>query len=181
MTADVYDDPLDTSDPASIHRFRDLGVDAQYQYLLDPHSVTLLAAFVHDRHRVPYFAANQPVLDVEGNALPNTNAGDTINVLRAKASYVFQAKYGASLSFFNQTGSTDSALYDPTRVTGNISANPAIRGWTSEVFWTPVQYLRIGLQFTAYDKYNGAAHNYDGAGRNAANNNSLFLYFWGAY
>jgi hypothetical protein len=56
-------------------------------------------------------------------------------------------------------------LYDPTRVYGNINANPGIRGWTSEVFWTPVQYLRIGLQYTIYDKYNGASHNYDGAGR----------------
>ena len=41
MIARVYDDPLDTSDPSSVHRFTDLGVDAQYQYLLDPHSVTV--------------------------------------------------------------------------------------------------------------------------------------------
>jgi len=181
MNADVYDDPLDTSDPNSVHHFRDVGVDAQYQYLLDPHTVTLLAAYTHDHHRVPYFLAGQPVEDVNGNPLPATNSSDNTNVFRARASYVYDAKYGASLSFFNQTGTTDSALYDPTRVYGNISGNPAIRGWTSEVFWTPVQYLRIGLQFTMYDKYNGASHNYDGLGRNASDNNSLFLYFWGAY
>ena len=39
----------------------------------------------------------------------------------------------------------------------------------------------IGLQFTTYSKYNGAAHNYDGAGRNVSDNNSLFLDLWGAY
>ena len=119
--------------------------------------------------------------DVDGNALPNTNTRDKTNVFRTKASYVYEAKYGGSLAFFNQTGTTNSALYDPTRVFGNISANPAIRGWTSEIFWTPLQYLRIGLQYTLYSKYNGAAHNYDGAGRNASDNNSLFLYLWGAY
>jgi len=181
MVADVYDDPLDTLDPNSVHHFRDIGVDSQYQYLLDPHSVTVQLAYPHDSHRYPYFLANQPVDDVNGNPLPNTNTEDKTNVFRVKGSYIYEAKYGGSLAFFNQTGSTNSLLYDPTRVYGNISANPAIRGWTSEVFWTPLQYLRIGLQYTMYDKYNGASHNYDGAGRNAGDNNSLFLYLWGAY
>ena len=181
MVADIYDDPLDTSDPTTIHHFRDIGVDSQYQYLLDPHTVTVQLAYIRDHQRIPAILANQPVLDVNGNPLPNTNSTDTTNVLRAKASYIYEDTYGTSLAFFNQTGTTDSALYDPTRVYGNISSNPAVQGWTSEVFWIPVQYLRIGVQFTAYDKYNGASHNYDGSGRNASDNNSLFFYVWGAY
>ena len=181
MNADVYDDPLDTSDPASIHHFHDIGADAQYQYLLDPNAVTLQLAYMRDTHHVPALLANQPVFDVDGKPLANTNSTDRANVLRAKASYIYRAKYGTSLSFFNQTGTTDSALYDPTPVFGNVSGNPAIRGWTAEAFVTPVQYLRIGLQYTMYDRYNGASHNYDGAGRNASDNDSLFLYFWGAY
>jgi hypothetical protein len=181
MVADVFDDPLDTSDPTSVHHFRDIGVDSQYQYLLDPHTVTVQLAYTRDRHRVPGFLADQPVVDVNGNPLPNTNATDKTNVFRAKGSYIYGAKYGTSLAFFNQTGTTDSALYDPTRVGGNISGNPAVRGWTTELFWTPVQYLRLGVQYTVYDKYNGASHNYDGFGRNASDNNSLFFYVWGAY
>jgi len=181
MVADVFDDPLDTSDPNSVHHFRDIGVDAQYQYLLDPHTVTVQFAYMRDHHRVPGFLADQPVFDVNGSALPNTNATDDTNVFRAKGSYIWQAKYGTSLAFFNQTGTRDSALYDPTRVGGNMSGSPAVRGWTSEIFWTPVQYLRLGVQYTVYDKYNGASHNYDGFGRNASDNNSLFFYVWGAY
>lgn len=181
MIADVFNDPLDTSDPNSVHHFRDIGVDSQYQYLLDPHTVTVQVAYMRDHHRVPSFLANQPVADVNGNPLPNTNAIDRTNVFRAKASYVYEAKYGTSLAFFNQTGTTDSALYDPTRVQGNISGNPVVRGWTSEVFWMPIQNIRLGLQYTIYDKYNGASHNYDGSGRNASDNSSLFFYVWGAY
>ena len=181
MVADVFDDPLDTSDPNSVHHFRDIGIDAQYQYLLDPHTFTVQAAYMRDHHRVPGFLADQPVDDVNGNALSNTNATDNTNVFRAKGSYIWQAKYGTSLAFFNQTGTKDSALYDPTRVGGNVSSSPAVRGWTTEVFWTPVQYLRLGVQYTVYDKYNGASHNYDGFGRNASDNNSLFFYVWGAY
>jgi hypothetical protein len=181
MIADVFDDPLDTSDPNSVHHFRDIGIDSQYQYLLDPHSVTVQLAYTRDSHRYPSFLADQPVVDVNGIPLPNTNTEDKTDVFRVKGSYIYEAKYGGSLAFFNQTGSTNSALYDPTRVYGNINAKPAISGWTPEIFWTPLQYLRIGLQYTLYSKYNGTANNYDGAGRNASDNNSLFLYVWGAY
>ena len=169
------------SDSSTIHHFHDVGADAQYQYLLDPNTVTVQLAYMRDTHHVPAFLANQPVFDVDGRPLANTNANDRTSVFRAKASYVYAAKYGGSVSFFNQTGTTDSALYDPTPVFGNVSANPGIRGSTIEAFVTPVQYLRIGLQYTMYDRYNGASHNYDGAGRSAGDNDSLFLYFWGAY
>ncbi len=181
MVADVYDDPLDTSDPNSVHHFRDIGFDSQYQYLLDPHTITAQLAYTRDHHRYPAFLANQPVEDANGDPLPDTNASDTTNVFRAKVSYVYMAKYGGSLAHFNQSGSTNSALYDPTRVYGNVSGSPAISGWTWEAFWTPIQYMRVGVQYTMYEKYNGASHNYDGQGRNASDNNSLFFYVWGAY
>jgi hypothetical protein len=181
MSADVYDDPLDTSDPNSIHHLKDIGFDSQYQYLLDPHSVTAQLAYMRNKHSYPGFLANQPVEDVNGDPLPDTNANDTTKVLRAKVSYVYGAKYGGSLAHFNQTGTTNSALYDPTRVFGNVSGSPDISGWTVEAFWTPIQYIRIGAQYTSYSKFNGASNNYDGFGRNAGDNNSLFFYIWGAY
>lgn len=181
MVTQIYDDPLDTSDPSTTHHYRDLTVDAQYQYLLDPHSVTGQMAFARSHHQYPDFIANQPVVGADGNALANTNASDTTNVLRAKLTYVYQAKYGASAGFFNLSGTTNTLYLDPTRVSGNATGNPAQRGGTLEAFWTPVQYVRIGVQYTAYNRYNGASANYDGSGRNASDNNSLFFYVWGAY
>jgi hypothetical protein len=152
MVAKVYDDPLDTSDPSTAHRDRDVGVDAQYQYLLDPHSVT--AQFAHFRNRHTYSDAD-----------PLAGTSDTTNVTRGKLTYVYQAKYGGSLGSFNSTGST----------------NNDTRGWTYEAFWTPIQNIRIGAQYTTYSKFAGASSNYDGLGRNASDNNTLFLYVWGAY
>ncbi|MBS1228116.1 MAG: putative cytochrome c1 signal peptide protein [Proteobacteria bacterium] len=64
---------------------------------------------------------------------------------------------------------------------GNLSGDPATRGMTREVFWTPLQYARVGVHYTAYAKYNGASSNYDGFGRNAKDNNTLFAYLWVAY
>jgi len=202
MSAKIYDDPTDTSDSATIHHTRDIGLDAQYQYLLDPHSVTAQVAYMHSRHRYPDFLAGQGAafVDALGNGLPDTNAQDTTNTFRAKLTYVYQAKYGGSVGFFNLTGSTNTANqssgYSPDtltitsdgsvqapsqRVGGNLTGNPATRGFTLEAFWTPIQYVRIGAQYTGYSRYNGASENYDGFGRNARDNNSLFLYVWAAY
>ncbi len=202
MTSRIFDDPLDTSDPSTTHHWRDTSIDAQYQYLLDPHSVTAQLVYSHSNHRFPDSLAGQPVAFVDplGNALANTNASDTTRLLRAKLTYVYRAKYGGSVGFFNLTGSTntanqtsglspdtltvtsDAAAAAPSqRVGGNLTGNPATRGATLEAFWTPVQYVRIGAQYTAYSKFNGASTNYDGFGRNARDNNSLFIYVWAAY
>ena len=195
MVARVYDDPLDTSDPTSTHRFTDLAVDVQYQYLLDPHAVTAQLVYARNHHRYPAALAGQPAafFDATGAAtLANSNATDTNQVLRAKLSYVYQAKYGGALGLFNLTGSTNTASqtagFDDTGTlvktdgaASNLSGNPATRGVTLEAFWMPIQYLRIGAQYTAYSRFNGASTNYDGFGRNARDNNTLFLYTWLAY
>ena len=202
MTARIYDDPLDTSDPSTVHRFRDEIFDTQYQYLLDPHALTAQFVVTHNQHVYPTGQASQPVafVDPQGNALPLTSSADKTNLVRAKVSYVYQARYGGSFSMFNLTGSTNTANqtsgFDPTtlqitsspdanapstRVNGSLTGNPGTRGMTYETFWMPIQNLRVGLQYTVYEKFNGARNNYDGFGRNAGDNNSLFLYAWTAY
>ena len=205
MVAHIYDDPTITSDPNSISRVKNMGVDAQYQYLLDPHTITAQLAFMRQKKE---FSANTVAalaapafFDSAGNPLTQLgNTSDTTNVFRAKVSYVYQAKYGGSLAFFNLTGTTNSANQTSgfnstgqitstdqgdgitsTRVTGNLTGNPATRGVTLEAFWTPVQNARVGLMYTAYNKFNGATTNYDGFGRDAKDNNTLFGYVWFAY
>ncbi len=108
------------------------------------------------------------------------------------------------MSYFNVSGTTNtlsqSSGFDPAgcgiisnssgacvptftsvRVNGNLTGNPATRGFTYEGFWTPIQYVRVGVQYTAYNKFNGASDNYDGFGRNARDNNTFRFYIWAAY
>ncbi len=197
LDANTYD-PTASTDTT---HYRDVGFDTQYQYLLDPHSVTVNASYIHERINHPASVANQAgAYDAAaGTALQSpTNTDDTLDLFRAKATYVYGAKYGGSLSFFNLNGTTNSAnqtaLLDPAipgmggtatngapAVSDNASGNPATRGWTGEAFWMPTQNARLGLQYTVFDRYNGAANNYNGAGRNANDNNTLFLYLWAAY
>lgn len=162
MISKVYDDPLNTSDPATAHQYRDWSVDAQYQYLLDPHTVTV--QLVHTQQHLRYSDASM-ALQAAG-----TSAVDDTTLTRAKLTYTYNARYGGSLALFNLEGSQ-----------GNQSANPATRGITYEAFVTPVQNVRVGAQYTTYSLFSGASDNYDGFGRNAKDNNSLFLYVWAAY
>jgi len=162
MNANVFPDPTSPSGPTT--QFRDRGVDAQYQYILDPHTVTAQVSYIRE------------TID-SGDTGIATNASNTLNQLKLKGSYIYRAKYGASLSYFSTTGSSDAGLYQDASAVNN----PDTRGWIPEVFWTPVQYMRVGMQYFKYDRFNGAASNYDGAGRNAKDNNTLFLYVWAAY
>ena len=203
MIAHVYDVGTDTSDPDNLGLYRNTGLDAQYQYLLDPHTVT--AQFAYMRQVQTYSAnavanASASATYVLGDGVTPVslaNPSDTSNVFRAKVTYVYQARYGGSLAFFNKTGTTNTlnqtSGFDATncggtvcnasslRVNGNLSGNPATTGLTLEAFWFPIQYVRVGAQYTAYSKFNGTADNYDGFGRNARDNNTLFAYLWFAY
>ena len=198
MIARVYDAGSDTANSDNLGRFRNNGIDAQYQYLLDPHTLTVQVAHMRQvqNHSAATIAGAAPPYFLADGTTPvdPVNLSDTTNIFRAKMSYIYQAKYGGSLSFFNKTGTTNTlnqtagfdatgqiTSADSTRVTGNLSGNPATRGLTYEAFWMPKQNVRIGAQYTAYNKFNGATNNYDGFGRNAKDNNTLFLYAWFAY
>ena len=45
----------------------------------------------------------------------------------------------------------------------------------------PIDNLRLMLQYVAYRKFFGLSDNYDGNGRNASDNNTLFLNAWVAF
>ena len=161
MNARIYPDNLNPSGP-TIH-YRDRGIDAQYQYLLDPHAATI---------QLSYISESIDNGDVSGIA---SNASNHLKQLKLKGSYVYSARYGGSLSYFSTTGTSDTTLYP------DGASNPDTRGWVPEIYWTPVQYLRVGVQYFSFKRYHGASSNYDGAGRNPSGNNTLFVYVWGAY
>lgn len=167
LKADLYEGN-DTTMPTD--RYQDFGVDGQYQYILDPHTVTAQISYIHEKIKW-------------GDPSVASNPSDTLKELKIKGTYVYRAKYGASLAYYQITGSSDATFYQSgaSDVVGNLNGSPNATVWTPEVFWTPVQYLRIGAQYWHYTKFNGTSSNYDGFGRSASANNTLFLYVWGAY
>lgn len=151
-----------TSSLGNMH-YRDVGFDAQYQYLLAPHTITAQVRAVQEK--------------IDDNQVTPTYSGSaTLNSWFAKTSYVYQQKYGASLTYRNVSGSSDAAVY-----TYNTAAVPDSELWTPELFYLINQNVRAGLQFNLFTKYLGSTSNYDSAGRNASDNNYTYAYLWVAY
>jgi len=107
--------------------------------------------------------------------------GDTLirhhlNTVKANAEYHFGDKYAATIGYFNVTGTPDPLLFPTGPVTGNANnGDPRSGGYIANVSWWPVQNIGLTLQYTGYTRFNGAATNYDGSGRNADSNNTLYL------
>src|SRR5580704_2878737 len=66
-------------------------------------------------------------------------------------------------------------LFPTAPVTGNTNGDPRSNGYIANVSWWPVQNIGLSFQYTGYTRFNGAGTNYDGAGRNAGSNNTIYL------
>ncbi|HEY6281476.1 MAG TPA: cytochrome C [Burkholderiales bacterium] len=159
---------------AGTNKFTDTAWDAQYQYITIPHVFTTQWTYIHERQNL--------------NAGGTTNAVDILKTWRGKVTYYYERKYGANFQYFDTAGTIDPLLYPPgsdpsqsASLAGFLNGSPNSRGQIYELDFVPIQNLRLMLQYTAYNKFNGGTTNYDGFGRNASDNNTLFLNIWFAY
>jgi hypothetical protein len=159
--------------PGPTDRFRDLGVDASYQYFHGEHTITAGALYVDERQR----------LDATYADGGSEHLHDSLRAFTVNASYWYRNIYGATVSGFADDGSRDAVLYGD-----NPSARPNTRGGSVELDYNPFGQadswespwanLRLGLQYIFYSRFSGAVHNVDGAGRSASDNNTLYAYVW---
>jgi hypothetical protein len=175
MVINRYPSNLDTT--TGTDQYRDIAVDAQYQYITDPHTFTTQATYIHEKqsYKTSYAVVRDTGAGVGAGPTPD-NATNTLKTAKIKGTYYYQRKYGGTLGYFATTGSADAGLYG-TDSAGN-SRTPNSRGYNFELDYLPIQNVRLMLQYTAYNKFDGAKTNYDGNGRNASDNNTLFFNIW---
>ena len=176
MKVDLYPDNTMPFTPTD--HFTDVAFDAQYQYISQEHTFTTQVTHIHENQN---FRASYPAT-LSGNPIgvgpTPDNPSDGLNTNKFKASYYYQRQYGATLFYFRTTGTTDTGLYGPGSVDGSNSSSPNSAGFVYELDYMPIQNLRLMLQYATYQKFNGGNINYDGSGRNASANNTLFLNAW---
>ena len=162
-----FPDSLDPSGPTD--RFRDVGVDAQYQYITDRHRFSTQLNWIRETQD----------LDGTFGAGGASNPSDRLRTFKGKVTYYYDQKYGATIAYFRTTGDFDDVLYNTgAAVTGSITGSPRTSGYIFELDWLPRRDVRLLLQYTGYREFNGGRTNYDGFGRNAKDNNMLFLMGW---
>jgi hypothetical protein len=162
-----FPDSLDPTGPTD--RFRDVGIDAQYQYITDRHRFSTQLSWIHEKQE----------LDATFGAGAASNPSNRLRTFKGKATYYYDQKYGATLAYFRTTGSVDDTLYNTGEaVTGSATGSPKTSGSIIELNWLPRRDVRFLLQYTAYRDFNGSRTNYDGFGRNANDNNTLYVLGW---
>ena len=114
------------------------------------------------------------------NATSNFNEESLIrhhlNTVQANAEYHFGDRYSATIGWFHIDGTPDPVLYPAdSPVTGSENNDPRSNGYIANVSWWPVQNIQLGFQYTGYLRFNGAGTNYDGFGRAAGANNTVYL------
>jgi hypothetical protein len=105
----------------------------------------------------------------------SSNPSDNLDSYNVVASYFWHRKLGATIGFFGVNGSNDPIYF------GTINGSPNSTWGLFEVDYLPWLNVKLGLQYTAYLKFDGATSNYDGLGRNASDNDLLFGYLWVAF
>jgi hypothetical protein len=157
--------------------YSDLGLDASYQFTGTGENIaTFNGRYVHE-------AQNLDASEALGAAL---HRDLDLNELNANASYYYENTVGGTVGAFNIWGKKDALFYADNRT---FSPNSA--GFIFQVDATPFGganpplgtrvNLRVGVQYVVYTKFNGANTNFDGAGHNASDNNTLRIFLWTAF
>lgn len=149
------------------NEFTDVAVDIQYEKPFGSDLLTVHSTWIHERQT--------------WQTGPAVNPSDTLDVFRIDGNYLFDHRhYVGTLSYFNTTGTNDAGLYSstPGTVFNSATGSPDSNGMIAEVDWLPWLNTKFGLQYTAYNKFDGASKDYNGAGRAARDNNTTFIYAW---
>lgn len=158
-------------------RITDLGADVSFQLFRDNDDVfTIDGRYTHESQR----------LDASQFLGLAANGKDTLQDIRFDASYYWRNKIGLTAGVFNTWGSSDPMLYDFSR-----TFSPDSSGLMLQLDGTPFGggksplgprfNLRVGVQYTAYFRVDGASNDFDGLGRNAGDDNTVRVFTWLAY
>jgi hypothetical protein len=162
--------------------YTDLAIDGGYQFLGGgTHVATIDGIFTHEFQ------------DLRGSTGldASSQSGNHLNQVRVNLAYWYRQTYGLNFGWQNTWGNANPALYAPAPVTDSANGKPNSNSFVIEADWVPfgkaeswgrpLANLKLGIQYTIYTVFNGGSRSYDGFGRNASDNNTLFLYAWLAF
>jgi hypothetical protein len=151
-----------------LDRYTDPSIDFQYER---PFGANLL-----DAHGT-YIRQNS-TLNATLAAGGATTLTHHLNTFKIDSTYHWTNKYTATGAYFATTGPADPLLYAPAQLTGSQNGSPDNAGYIVQFAYWPVQNIDLNVNYTGYNKFNGAKHNYDGANRNASDNNTVYIALW---
>lgn len=139
-----------------LDKFTDIGFDLQYERTMSIGTFSFHTSLINEtevRNNSAELNYNFKSLKVDGNLYLKNGLG-------------------ATLGYFNTSGSKDIVNFP------NGMNQPNSSGFIAQLEYLPWYNVKFAAQYVAYSKFDGSSTNYDGSGRNAADNNTIYLLAW---
>lgn len=155
----------------STDTYLDLAADLTYELTLgNGDSISVHSTFIYESSDLESTPASVP--------------NHTLETWRLDANYHLGNRFTFTAGPFVTWGTSDSLLYavvppgggDTTASFANGSPNNL--GYIAQAAFWPGQNFQIALQYRGFIIFNGASSNYDGNGRNASDNNTIYAFIW---
>jgi hypothetical protein len=137
----------------NMDNFTDVGFDLQYTHTLTFGSVTMHSSFIKEKEN-------------------RTGNKCNFNSFKIDANLYLNNGFGGALAYFNSSGTEDAD------VVGSVTGKPNSSGLIYQLEYLPWYNTKFSIQYVAYSKFDGSSGDFNGLGRTAANNNTLYLLAW---
>ncbi|HEY3755725.1 MAG TPA: hypothetical protein VGL42_06210 [Opitutaceae bacterium] len=152
----------------------DYGLDSEFQKPAGKNDFEALLTLIEEYDKGP---ASQAL----GGA---ANVSDHLTEYKFTLTDLYDKTYSVSAQYFITAGRADALRY-----TSSANGSPLSDGAIFQLDYLPINQhggpafwprsnLKVSLQYVWYNRYNGTRTNFDGAGGNARDNNTLYLETW---
>jgi hypothetical protein len=135
--------------------FTDVGLDLSYARTMNIGSFTLHSSLIK-----------------ESESRNSTVKNFDFSSFKIDGNLYLKNGLGATAGYFNSSGTEDPD------VVGSTTGKPNSSGMIYQIEYLPWYNTKFSIQYVTYSKFDGSSSNYDGAGRTAANNNTIYLLAW---
>jgi hypothetical protein len=149
-------------------RYVDPSFDFQYSRPFGANLLDVHGTYIHEKSNL------EATFGAGGSAV----SLHRLNMFKLDSVYHWKNRYSATGAVFSTRGTADAQLYAPAPLTGSNNGSPNSSGYIAQFAYWPAQNIDVNVNYTGYWKFNGATSNYDGANRNATDNNTVFVALW---
>ncbi len=150
--------------------YHDRAVDAQYEQTFGMRTLVAHGTYIDERARL---AASALAGAVGRSDYDQRLLKLDVGIYGPRLGYVVGQRRG--------NGDFDDVRFLPDAAVGSAKGNPDNTAWIGELIYSPWQNVQLRAQYTLYTRFNGASRNYDGFGRDARDNDTLYLNLWVAW
>ena len=165
LFAQLYPDSVS----GDVDKYTDAGFDFQVERTLGEDMLLFHGTYIYEHQDLAATYAGGG----------SSNSGNDLHTFRVDGNYYLGGHVVFTLAGFLIRGDSDRLLYDSEDSLGrSANGSPDSDGLITQLAYYPWQNVRLSAQYTAYFQFNGAASNYNGAGRDASDNNTLYALLW---